>query len=175
MSHLLADLSQELNKLDASPTLTNPWAGFEQFAERFRGITEYEGIAHFGANTYAGCLLIALSNALRRFKSDIAAGEAWRSAPPSFNGYSVGRIIVAAANGYRHEDEWAKAREMDDRQRRSREVITGALAAQIAPNEGTGARCVEIVQLLSQGDYEVLANNVLGFAHNVALTEQARS
>jgi hypothetical protein len=113
-------LKEELNAIgfDRRAVMsTDPWAGFERFAEAFRSTTDTRGIAHFGSNTYAGCLLIALSNALLRFRTDIAAGEAWKSASPSFNGYSVGRIIVAAANGYRHEDEWSKTQELDDRQK----------------------------------------------------------
>jgi hypothetical protein len=160
--------------LHIRPSTYNPWEGFDDFAQAFREASDERGMAHFGAHTYAGCLLIVLSNMLQRFRSDIGMPEAWKAAEPIFNGFSVGRIVVAAANGYRHEDEWAKATVLDGQQKRSHDIITGALAGRPASDEPTPARCVEIVQLLSGEEFDILAGNVLGFAHNVAVAEDTR-
>lgn len=175
-----ASLAEKLNQigdpqnLSASMSSSNPWEGFPEFAEAIRATSDQQALAHFGANTYAGCLLIVLSNALRRFRDDIDPEQAWKIASPSFNGFSVGQIIVAGANGYRHEDDWAKATVLDDQQKRSHDVITGALAGRPASDEPTPARYVELIQLLSDGDFEVFAKNVLGFAHDVAVMEETR-
>jgi hypothetical protein len=135
---------------------SNPWDGFDDFAKAFREASDEEGLAHFGAHNYAGCLLIVLSNILQRFRSDIGAPAAWKIAEPIFNGFSVGSIVVAAANGYRHEDEWAKASELDHRQKTSLDVITGCLVGRTAATESTLARCAEIILLLSGGEFDAL-------------------
>jgi len=140
-----ASLTEKLNSigdprnLSASMSSSNPWEGFPEFAEIIRATSDQQALAHFGANTYAGCLLIVLSNALRRFRDDIDPEQVWKIASPSFNGFSVGRIIVAGADGYRHEDEWAKATVLTKKQKPSREVVTGALAGRPASDEPTPA------------------------------------
>jgi len=117
-------------------------------------------------------LLISLSNALSRFKSDINPLAYWRTPSPSFGGFSVGRVIIAAANGFRHEDEWARPQEMSEkqkeRQKASRDIIIGA-AGREPVGEPSPARSVDIIQLLGNDDFDELAKNVLGFAHNVAI------
>jgi hypothetical protein len=177
MTERYAELHREFDRIGdryIRPSPAKPWEGFDDFAQAFRQASDERGMAHFGAHTYAGCLLIVLSNILQRFRSDIGMPEAWKFAEPILNGFSIGRIVVAAANGFRHEDEWAKATVLDEQQKRSHKIITGALAGRLASDQRTPARCVEIIQLLSNGDFEVLAKNVLGFAHNVAVTEEAR-
>jgi hypothetical protein len=50
--------------------------------------------------------ILTLSSAIGDgFEQDISAGNVWKSASRSFSGYSVEQIVVAAANGFRHEDE----------------------------------------------------------------------
>lgn len=77
----------------------------------FRAVSDEQGIAEFGLATYGGCLVFLLRSSLQRFKVDIdATQDEWTKASPLFNGCSLGQVIVAAANGFRHEDELATAR-----------------------------------------------------------------
>jgi hypothetical protein len=148
----------------------NPFAGpeIEAFAKVIRESHDKEAIAVLGAHNSAGCLLISLSNALSRFKKDIGPGEHWDAAAPLFGGFSVGRIVIAAANGFRHEDEWARSQKMSPRQKASYDIIIGVLAGRDPVGEPTLSRSVHIVHLLGNGTFDVLAKNVLTFAHNVA-------
>jgi hypothetical protein len=70
--------------------------------------------------------------------------------------------------------ELTDAIEPTPKQRASIGVINGCLAGRIAATESTLARCAEIILLLSEGEFDSLAKNILQFAHNVAVTEDAR-
>lgn len=139
------------------------------FAAAFNDICDQQATATFGAGIYAGSLMLMLGGALLRFKDDIDAKDHWTKVGPFFNGHSAGPIIEAGANGFRHADEWAKTRVPTARQKRSQEIIRGALSDRLPPDEGSPGRCSELLQLLSGGDFEGLATNVFTFAHNLAI------
>jgi hypothetical protein len=84
--------------------------------------------------------------------------------------------VIAAANGYRHENEWetqmATFGTLNERQRPSHGIITEALAGNSTSELSGMARAPEIVQLLSNGNFETLARNVFQFATNVARIEK---
>ncbi len=161
-------LRQKMNAIDQESIDAHGRPDFDQFAAAFNAIREDQGVVTFGAATYSGCLMIALSGALLRFKNDIDARAEWNKTEPFFNTYSVGPIIVAAANGFRHADEWAKTRPPTPQQKASQDIISGALSGFPSPDELSHGRCVEVLHLLSVGDFERLAFNVFAFAHNVA-------
>ena len=142
---------------------------FAEYAAALNAVWEEQGVATFGAATYGGCLMLILSGALLRFADDTDAKGEWSKIGPFFNGHSVGPIIAAAANGFRHTDEWAKTRIPTRQQKASQDIINGALSGFPAPDESSPGRCVEVLQLLSGGDFECLASNVFTFAHNLAL------
>jgi hypothetical protein len=156
-------------------TYGKPDTAFAEFATALNAVWEEQGVATFGAATYSGCLTLILSGALLRFKDDIAAKGDWNTTRPFFNTHSVGAIIVAAANGYRHSDEWAKTRRPTPHQQASQDIINGALSGRPMPDEQSPGRCVEVLQLLSGGNFESLASNVFAFAHNLALKVRARA
>ena len=154
---------------------------FDQFAATFKAIWEDEGVAIFGAATYSGCLMIVLSGALLRFKDDIDGKGEWNRTEPCFNTHSVGAIIVAAAAGFRHADEWAKTHPPTKKQKRSQDIINGALSGlpdfeRLASDvfTFTSGRCDEVIRLLSGGDFERLASNVFTFTHNLACKIRSR-
>jgi hypothetical protein len=151
-------------------TFGNPDA---EFSAAFNAILEEEAVATFGAVAYSGSLMLMLSGAILRFKDDITAEDDWSKTGPFFNGYSLGSIIAAAANGFRHADEWAKRRIPTRRQKASQDIINGALSGLPVPDESSPGRCVEVLQLLSGGNFEQLGRNVLTFAHNLALKARA--
>lgn len=141
------------------------------FVVAFHQINDEQDSAVYGHATYAGCACMVISGTLLRFKDDIEASDAdWQAAGPLFNGCSVGRIVVAAANGFRHEDEWAKTRHATPQQRVSQEILARAVGDE--PNKGrwSGGRCPQVLNLLSDGgDFNYLTKAVFEFAHDVAI------
>ena len=172
-------LHQKLNAIGPQSMGGHGRVDFEQFAAEFNAIREEQGVATFGAATYSGCLMLVVSGALLRFKDDIDAkkGE-WNEPEPRFNTHSVGAIIVAAANGFRHAHEWAKTDpptpQQKAQQKASQDVINGALSGLPPPDELSPGRCVEVLHLLSKGHFEQLAFNVFAFAHNLASKRRLR-
>ena len=107
------------------------------------------------------------------FRDDLSAtDQEWTQIAPKVNGCSVGQIIEAAANNYRHNDEWLKSsRKPTKQQLRSIRVLATALGETIAPD---GARhglsrdiCPEILNLLSGGDFDRLAASMFAFANAI--------
>jgi hypothetical protein len=167
-------LRQKTNAIGQDSIDAHGRPDFDQFAAAFNAIREDQGVATFGAATYSGCLMIVLSGALLRFKDDNDAKDEWDRTEPCFNTHSVGAIIAAAANGFRHADEWAKTRPPTKRQKASQDIINGALSGLPAPDELSPGRCAEVIHLLSGGDFERLASNVFTFAHNLACKIRSR-
>jgi hypothetical protein len=145
------------------------------FTEAFHGVIDEQGAADFGFATYGGCLVMLLSGSLLRFKDDIdAAGDDWTKAEPLFNGCSFGQVIVAAANGFRHDDEWAKTRPSKPQQKVSQDILITALQGNRVPHERTPGRCAEVLEMLSRGgDFDRLTANMFAFAHDVACRRRA--
>lgn len=162
--------SEHRSGFDAAERFTGD--AWERFAEAVRTHTENEGVVFFGANTYAGSLLIALSNAVQRFKKDIGGSPIWDTAGPTFGNCSVGRILIAAGNGYRHEEEWAaqlaSAGKLMPQQSASFNIIEQALVGYPKSEISGPARVPEILQLLGNGDFDRLARHIFEFAHTVA-------
>jgi hypothetical protein len=173
-NEMLARGESLLNAIGQESIDGNGRPDFDQFAAAFNAIREDQGIATFGAATYSGCLMIVLSGALLRFKDDIGAKGEWNRTEPSFNTHSVGAIIAASANGFRHADEWAKTHPPTERQKSSQDIITGALSGLPAPDELSPGRCVEVLHLLSGGNFERLGSNIFTFAHNLACKIRSR-
>jgi len=148
----------------------------------FWGITDEQGVAEFGGSTYGGCLILLLASSLSRFKDDIdATTEDWTKAAPLFGGCSLGQVLVAAANGFRHEDEWAKTRastpnqaHLQKKQIASQKIIEAALQGRVPYIPRTPGRSAEVLDLISQGGkFDRLSANFFSFAHNVALRRRA--
>lgn len=126
-----------------------------------------------GTASYAGAIVMVLSRLLLAFKDDLnATNQEWTQSNPRIEGCSIGAIIEAAANNFRHNDEWLKhARKPTEQQLRSIRMLATALREPIAP-DGSGHKlsrdiCPEILELLSYGDFEQLASNYFTFANSI--------
>jgi hypothetical protein len=140
-----------------------------EFTNAFHDICDQQASASFGAGIYAGSLMLMLSAMLLRLRDDMAA-DSWSKVGPHYNGYSLGAIIEAGANGFRHADEWAKNPHPTPQQKRSQIVIASALSSRPPLDEGSPGGCVELLRLLSGDNFEALAAHVFRFAHNLAVT-----
>lgn len=153
-------------------------ANFEPNAiAAFHQVDDEQGAAGHGASTYAGCVILLLSGALLRFKDDAdAMAEEWNTSAPLFNGCSFGQVIVAAANGVRHDDEWAKTRPATPQQKASQIILNKAFdGSVIKPRMVTGLAVEAIGLLSSEGSFEKLSENMFAFAHNVAMRRRKRA
>jgi hypothetical protein len=84
-------------------------------------------------------------------------------------------VIVAAANGVRHDDEWAKTRPPDPKQKKSQDVLNQAITGSAIKSRITPGLTVEVADLLSAGgSFERLAENMFKFVHNVAVLRRKR-
>lgn len=145
-----------------------------EFGEAMHDVLDRQAGATFGAGIYAGSLMIMLSTLLLRLRDDINGRVDWIEARPLFNGHSVGAIIEAGANGFRHADEWAKTHPPTPQQKRSQDIIAGVLSSHPPPDGGSPGACVELLRLLSADDFQGLATNVFTFAHALALKVRSR-
>ncbi|MGH7812419.1 MAG: hypothetical protein ACREQI_00245 [Candidatus Binataceae bacterium] len=136
------------------------------FVREFHALNDEIGASEFGCAAYAGAIMVVLSNLLLRFGNDLkATDEDWKKSDPLVGGYSVGSVIRAAANSFRHHDEWARTNPPTPQQLPSIEVIASTL------NEPTtrirSNACPEVIQALSGGSYDQLNRNFFTFANNM--------
>lgn len=145
----------------------------QDFTDAWHKHFDEEGTAISGQITYSGCVVILASNALRRFKDDLdCLPKHWKHCGQQYGGHSVGEILVASANGFRHEDEWVKTRPMKPHQLKSAAKLLSALgSAKMAAQEPSHpGRCQEVITLLGDGrGFEGFSQAVFRFAHDIAI------
>ena len=123
-------------------------------------------------SAYAATVILVLTDLLLRFKDDLdATADEWEKSAPLTQGCSIGSILVAASNNFRHRDEWAKARTPTNQQLRSIRILAAAFQEPMAP-DGAGHRfsrdiCPETLELLGGGSFETLSTAVLAFANTI--------
>jgi hypothetical protein len=138
------------------------------------------GAADVSRAALAGSLMIVLSSLLGRFKNDLDANWTdWNTGSPSYASCSVGQTIAAAANSFRHADEWIKVRFANKKtteQQRSMDVLRSVLGLQsdsdpcYAPDT-----CEAVLELISGGDFDRLAKATLIFANGLVLQAETRT
>lgn len=131
-----------------------------------------EASAQAGRDIYPGCIVLMASFALSRFRDDIGCGTSdWKTKGSRFGGRSAGEILVASANGVRHQDEWLKTHPNTQQQTNSIQVLRDALGAQPSHNTlaYSAGRCEEVIALLDQGQgFDGFTKTMFTFAHQIA-------
>jgi hypothetical protein len=134
---------------------------------------EEEAAAQSGRDVYPGCIVIMGSFAISRFRDDIGCGvDVWRTAGPAFGGRSIGEILVASANGVRHQDEWFKTHPPTKQQLNSIQVLKDALGSKTSHNTlaYSAGRCEEVLALLDQGQgFHGFTMTLFSYAHEIAM------
>jgi hypothetical protein len=138
-------------------------------SREFHALSDEMGAGEFGAAACAGAIMVVLSNLLLSYKKDLEpVGPKWKGIDPQFSGYSFGEVAVAAANNFRHHDEWARTQELDERQQKSIAVIKGALnytplshAIEIPWRRNA---CADLTAVIGGSDFAVLEQNFFTFA-----------
>lgn len=145
----------------------------QEFMDAWHNHFDEEGTAISGQITYAGCVVMLASNALSRFKDDLDCPDThWKQCGRQYGGHSVGEILIASANGFRHADEWAKTRPKTQRQLKSTNILVSALgpanlAAEVPSPPG---QCQEVIKLFADGGgFEDFTQTIFRFAHAVTI------
>ena len=123
--------------------------------------------------------MIVIGSLLGRFQNDLGVGkEDWIAGTPSYAGHSVGQIFIAAANSFRHADEWKKAlfaKKITSKQQHSMSILKAALGLQTDYDfHNTTNICESIFDLIGNCDFDNIARSALTFANNLALQADRR-
>jgi hypothetical protein len=146
------------------PSLVTNIDAFHEATDRLR-------VDESGASIYAGSICLVVNNLLQRFRVDVQpTPDAWREAAPTYAGESFSDIIAAAANNFRHHDEWARTSPPTSQQMQSISVLRSVLSARTSGMPAHAIRtnvCREIVLLVSDGAIEQLHERLFAYAKNV--------
>ena len=174
------ELNENLNRVFSGAPLfessSSPTARAEQ-SKRFNDIHDELGATALGAEACAAAAVLVFNSLLLGVKEDLDISQGtWGRTGPLIGGVSVGAIFSASANNFRHRDEWRTSRLPNTRQLSSIKVLASALGETIAP-DGTGHKLsrdisLEILERLSNGNWETLNSRFFEFGHNLALNAQ---
>jgi hypothetical protein len=170
---LFALVTQESQRMQKAEAERNVIAGIaftsRQMIEKFHILADEIGAGEFGGAACAGAIMVVLSNMLQRYKDDLkATNPKWKGITPQFRGHSFGEIVVAAANNFRHHDEWARTRTPNKKQRESIAVIEAVLNyTAVSPTLVVPWRrnaCADLIPLIGDGDFATLEEGFFEFA-----------
>jgi hypothetical protein len=123
--------------------------------EKFHALGEEVETGEFGGAACAGAIMVVLNNLLQRYKTDLSGvNPKWGGIGPQFNGYSLGEVIEAASNNFRHHDEWERTQKPTKQQMKSIPVVEAALGyaplSATAPSWRRNA-CADLVAVIIRG------------------------
>lgn len=171
------NLSQVFSGTSFLGSANSPTTRAEQ-SKRFNEIHDELGASALGAEACAAAAVLVLNSLLLGVKEDLDISQrTWERTGPLIGGVSVGAIFSASANNFRHRDEWRASRLPNTRQLSSIKVLASALGETIAP-DGAGHKLsrdvsLEILERLSNGNWETLNCLFFEFSHNLALNTQS--
>jgi len=130
------------------------------------------GVHEFGPEACAGAIMVVLQSLLRREWNDLNKPATWETAGELIGGHALGPIVEAAANNFRHFDEWAREAIPKPKQMESIQVLADVLGHALAPNGANhqfrGNKCPEILTAVSNDSFETLMDRFYGFARGLA-------
>ena len=137
------------------------WSG--DAVRQYHYVNDQIGASEFGGAACAGALFVMLNNILSRFKNDLKiTQERWAACAPLFHRVSVGSLVGAAANNFRHYDEWRRAKKLSQKQLSSIRIISRALESDtITVKQNV---CPRILHVMSEWRYERLTEVLFEFA-----------
>jgi len=142
----------------------------------YHAANEAIGATKVSRSALAGSLIIVVGSLLGRFKDDLNVSAAdWNAGTPNYAEHSFGQVVTAAANSFRHADEWKKAlfAKNTDKQQRSMDVLKAALGLQAEHMLDNSSEAV--LDLIGNQNFDELARSALTFANGLALQAEARA
>lgn len=169
------DLKRSLNQgvdYRSDPSQKSFPPGSTAFERRF-ALNEEIAANMLGSESCAGAILLNLTSLLQALRDDINAPRLdWEGTTPLIHGHSVGVILVASSNYFRHWDEWRKTSPPTTRQATSMVVLNAVLdSAGLKQRNhrlmGVEGICTKILDVLSDGDFERFSERVFAFANGL--------
>jgi hypothetical protein len=126
-----------------------------------------------GSDSCAGAILLNLTGFLQALRDDINTARLdWEGTAPLIHGHSVGAVLAAASNYFRHWDEWRKTSPPTTRQATSIDVLNAVLdSAGLKQSTqrllGVEGICTKNLDVLSEGDFDKLSERVFAFANGL--------
>ncbi|VVE54271.1 hypothetical protein [Pandoraea anhela] len=148
--------------------------------EAHHRISDERGAVEVARGVYAGAIVVAVSNTLQSFRTDIGGNQCeWDAASPRFEGCSFGQVIVASANNVRHADEWQITRPPTARQLQSMHVLAAVLNEPLNPIDGSRHRfgrevSPETLQAICGSKIERLEESFFAFAKDLLARRELR-
>ena len=151
---------------------------FEAEFSAYHEANDALGAATLGRGALAGSMMIVTASLLERFRVDLKpTAPEWLATPPLHGGHAVGPSAVAAANSFRHMDEWRRssvAGSFTGQQTKSMEVLVGALGLEgRADLFGDINPCERLIFQLGPQAFEQYEGAVLKYANTVAAQVEA--
>lgn len=173
---LLYDAQRKTKDLEAELETLRPMFGHfalqSEQLERYHEINDRVAAYELSSGAYAGSIVLVLSGLLLAFKDDMDASRSdWDAAGPLMGGCSIGAVLAASANNFRHHDEWVKTRHPKPRQLTSVLVLAAAFGKQmadIAERRFSLNISPETIELISEGDFERLSAKLFAFVNDLA-------
>ena len=168
------DSEAELNNL-------RPLAGSPFFAraqiEKYHEANDKVGAARLALQSYAGAIVLVLNGLLLALRDDLQCSQQdWQSAGSIIGGYPIGPFLEAAANNFRHVDEWTKTRKPNHRQLASIRVLEAAFGKKFRDISGSRRNpniAPEALELLADGEFENVSRKFFAFANDLAARANA--
>jgi hypothetical protein len=106
----------------------------KQALDRWHELGHELGVENYGPATFAGAIMVVTSSLFQKERKDLNFSGDWRTRAPLFSGYSFAEIAEAAANNFRHFDEWAVSiKSPTDQQKKSIVILAAALGTDLKP------------------------------------------
>ncbi len=167
------ELEQNLNGVFSGGYDPSSFRPKDEHVVEFHELNDAIAASDLGAASCAAAIILILNGMLQAFKDDMdIQNAAWESTPPLFGAQSVGAILVAASNYFRHSDEWIKTQPPSTRQARSTAVLWAALGGANASDDANHPfnredACVQTLAILSDQSFEQLNLTFFTFARNL--------
>jgi hypothetical protein len=131
-----------------------------------------------GRDSCSGAIFVVVNTLLQGLRDDLNSGSLWKSTAKEAYGYSLGQVIEAGSNNFRHYDEW-NAQWMDKKaftpkQQASVDVIAKALN-EPDPLMLSGNVCGRLLLSICNADFEQFESVVMIFAQVLVNASEAHS
>lgn len=176
-------LEQSLNGVFSEsydPSSPIPFRPSDERIVEFHELNDAIAASDLGAASCAGAIILILNGMLLALKDDMdIQNAAWESTPPLFGAQSVGAILVAASNYFRHSDEWLKTQPPSPRQARSAAVLRAALGGANSSDDANHPfnsedACIQTLVVLSDQSFDELNLTFFTFSRNLASNNPTR-